>query len=234
MRAEPGYEQLGASLASELGDQLRRDGIRQIQAIVDDHDEPTQHLLTLGGFRRVTRVQQLWLDVQHRPRLRAHVEDISWQPARELAPEALSGLIDETFVETLDCPLINGLRSPEEVLTGFLNGQDYQSAVHHWWILRDADHVAGCMLLCQHSPELVELAYMGLRVEARGKGLGSVLIEKSLEVADKLAARMMIVGVDEQNWPALQAYQRHDFHSHGCKAVYFRDIDLQHAARRAA
>jgi len=59
-----------------------------------------------------------------------------------------------------------------------------------------------------HSPEgpVLEIVYMGLIPETRGKGLGRRLVEQAAKVAVSLGGTRFILGVDQTNRPARDIY----------------------------
>ncbi|MCA9161152.1 MAG: hypothetical protein KDA72_22630, partial [Planctomycetales bacterium] len=95
---------------------------------------------------------------------------LHWRPAHHFAHNRMAQFIESTFIDTLDCPAMNGRRSREEVLEGFLDGRKLRQIAPWWEVLEVDGRVAGCLLLQQHSPELVELVYMGLLPYSRGQG----------------------------------------------------------------
>ncbi len=126
----------------------------------------------------------------------------------------MAQFIEATFIDTLDCPAMNGRRSRGEVLEGFLDGRQLRQTAPWWEVLEVDGRVAGCLLLQQHSSELVELVYMGLLPCARGQGLGKGLVQRAISNARQLGSQTLVVAVDEQNWPALDVYRLCGFQRH--------------------
>jgi ribosomal protein S18 acetylase RimI-like enzyme len=139
---------------------------------------------------------------------------LGWRPAHHFAHNRMAQFIESTFIDTLDCPAMNGRRSRGEVLDGFLDGRKLRQIAPWWEVLEVDGRVAGCLLLQQHSPELVELVYMGLLPGSRGQGLGKTMVQRAINLARQFGSQTLVVAVDEQNWPALDIYRRCGFQSH--------------------
>jgi GNAT superfamily N-acetyltransferase len=175
-----------------------------------------------------TDVLQLFCDVTLNNRSPSHLPtELCWQPAESRSRDDLLQLIRSTFVDTLDCPILNQLRSADDVLSGFQDGRKL-AELPTWHLLHDTQQASdvGCLFLTRHSSEVLEIVYLGLTPSARGRRLGVSLINKALQTASELGARLLVAGVDCANWPALQAYYNQGFELHQSKSVFFRASDL--------
>ncbi|MBX3356079.1 MAG: GNAT family N-acetyltransferase [Phycisphaeraceae bacterium] len=123
---------------------------------------------------------------------------------------ALAGLLEATYRDTLDCPGLAGMRRPEEVLEGHRRGGRFDRSL--WTILRLEDEPVGAVLL-NAAPQIqaLELVYLGLVPEARGRGFGRVLLERALSLASREAVNRIVLAVDEENTPALRLYRAAGF-----------------------
>ncbi|NBV64284.1 MAG: N-acetyltransferase, partial [Planctomycetes bacterium] len=92
--------------------------------------------------------------------------------------DSMQSLLRSTYEETLDCPGLAELRSDADILAGHQRGGNFEPAL--WTVLRVEGRDAGAALL-NRSPanDSIELTYLGLAKWARGKGLGSLLMEGS-------------------------------------------------------
>jgi GNAT superfamily N-acetyltransferase len=87
-----------------------------------------------------------------------------------------------------------------------------------WCFVRreDGDHQnadIGCALMTGHPRNTqAELMYMGLVPEARGQGLGRVVVQHVKRVARTAGFRRLVVAVDRNNTPALRVYEGEGFH----------------------
>jgi mycothiol synthase len=131
--------------------------------------------------------------------------------------------MDRSYVRTLDCPELCGLRDTADVLESHRATGDWDP--HLWWLvfLRGEPH--GCLLL-NRCPEQrsVELVYLGLSPELRGKGLGAKLLALGLAHLDGESATHVACAVDVRNAPALALYTRLGFTSFTSRIGYVRRL----------
>ncbi len=142
------------------------------------------------------------------PSIRGRLD--SFVQAAAFSASRLADLLGDTFAGTLDCPLLNALRTPEDFLASFLDSEDLHPALP-WWVYLHDGCPAGCVLLKRHSADVVELAYMGLGRRFRGRGLGQVLVQHAIDQSTALGANLLIAAVDANNTPAVRTYAGNGF-----------------------
>jgi RimJ/RimL family protein N-acetyltransferase len=136
-------------------------------------------------------------------------------------PQRLAALLEQTYVDTLDCPGLDGVRPMDEVLEGYR--QQGQHRPQDWYIVQDEGVDIGALLLTEHpGVDNWELVYMGLVPAARGRGCGLRIIRFALDVAAQEGAQRLVLAVDAENIPALRAYERAGFIVWDQRIVYAR------------
>ncbi len=131
-------------------------------------------------------------------------------PAESLGREGLCRLLGRTYLETLDCPKLAGRRRLEDVLDGHRGTGRFDPNL--WTALCVAgDPVGLAMVNANPEAECLELVYLGLAPEFRGRGLGSLLLETAIRNAQHGGLPRLSLAVDEQNRPAIRLYRRHGF-----------------------
>ncbi len=191
---------------------LRDHDIDLAQALLDPNAPDEEAIFLAGKFRRLAELDYLERPVPRfgavpAPALPADVEIEPWQPDQH--PRLVS-LLTRTYVNTLDCPGLAGLRRTEDILAGHLaSGTPIPGA---WHLLRVGGVDAGALLL-NRSQEgtTVELVYLGLTPEARGRGLGRTLLTFGMSALDNDPARTIVLAVDRANLPAVGLYRRSGF-----------------------
>lgn len=125
---------------------------------------------------------------------------------RRLLAEAL----EASYTDTLDCPELCGMRSTDDVIDSHRASGRWDPDL--WWILMERGAPRGCMLL-SGTPGLdaIELVYLGLAPETRGRGLGRKLLELGTTSAALRGYGAMTCAVDLRNTPALRLYERSGF-----------------------
>lgn len=215
VRANRGFESFAGQLMVRMSDQLALRGILQTQALVDTADKSSEQILNRSNFHRVTSIRQLCKQLSERDQIAArsswselltHDPHWNWQAAHRFSQSEIAALIEQTFHRSLDCPILNGLRSAEEVMHGFLDGRSWNRELP-WWVMCHADRPVACCLLNQHTADLFELSYLGLIAPWRGQRLGRHLVQLGIERCFQAGGRYLSSAVDVQNWPAVKIYQ---------------------------
>jgi ribosomal protein S18 acetylase RimI-like enzyme len=81
-----------------------------------------------------------------------------------------------------------------------------------WHLLRVDGRDAGALLLNRtREGTTIELVYLGLTADVRGRGLGRTLLTFGLAALDGDPARTIVLAVDRANLPAVGLYRRSGF-----------------------
>ncbi|HTN74141.1 MAG TPA: GNAT family N-acetyltransferase [Pirellulaceae bacterium] len=134
----------------------------------------------------------------------------------------LERLIERTYVDTLDCPELNGVRSSADVIDGYLENGPWLP--DRWLLLQVGGVDVGCLLTTRHSAASCELVYLGLVPEIRGRGLGKLAIQHALWLARQLGCDEMTVAFDVRNTPARRIYEQAGFREYERRRVLLRVI----------
>ncbi|HET6573739.1 MAG TPA: GNAT family N-acetyltransferase [Fimbriiglobus sp.] len=210
----PGQDVIVAALARAVADRLHAAGVKQAQALLPPADRDRARPLEAVGFRHITRLTFLCRPVP------AGGFDADGSPLRFTPADgpAFADTLFATYDGTLDCPELNGTRTPDEVLAG------YRAAAADppdWWLASDGPGPAGVVLLAPGPrPGVVELSYLGLVPSARGRGLGRELVRHALARAAASAAEWLTLSADVRNEPALRVYRAHGFREYDLQDVF--------------
>lgn len=145
--------------------------------------------------------------------------------------------LERSYIGTLDCPELCGMRSVEDVLDSHQRVGVFDPAL--WWLVFDGDSPEGCLLLtvCPEH-DSVELVYLGLSPRVRGKGLGKTLMTFGLSrlypgsiAATNDQGRPCVQGtggltcaVDTRNEPAMRLYRQLGFASFARRLPFVRAL----------
>jgi ribosomal protein S18 acetylase RimI-like enzyme len=135
----------------------------------------------------------------------------------------LAEVLDRTFVGTLDCPELNGVRSTIESIAGYQASGQFDP--QFWQFAQQSGSDVGCVLINRHDDQTAELVYLGLAREARGKGGARELVQQALWQARQAGCAILSVAVDARNLPALRAYERAGFERFDARRVLLRVFD---------
>lgn len=133
----------------------------------------------------------------------------------EAARPALTQALERSYIDTLDCPGLCGLRATRDVIDSHQSTGAWTPDL--WFILERtpagaAPEAAGALLL-NPSPDTgsVELVYLGLAPEARGRGIASPLLRHGIGLAAQTGLSEIACAVDRGNTPAMRLYGRYGF-----------------------
>lgn len=134
---------------------------------------------------------------------------------------ALAAALDASYVDTMDCPKLCGLRDTRDVIASHRATGVYDPAL--WWIVRRDGHPEGCCLLSR-CPEhaSIELVYIGIGPKLRGLGIGRQLLRHAVTRAPTRDVREITCAVDRGNRPALRLYRELGFTEFAARAAFVK------------
>lgn len=191
-----------------------------------------------AGFRRVGNLAYLRRSLKGE-RTRSAGE-IDWPPGIRVVPFSdlppvlrtdgtLIEALESSYVDTLDCPELCGLRETADVLASHRATGIWDPSM--WWVVFDGEpgnggRASGCLLL-NRCPEqrAVELVYVGLSPSVRGRGIASRLLGLAIASAARgPATDELTCAVDRRNQPALNLYGRAGFKAIAERVAFVRPI----------
>ncbi len=228
LRAKRECEAKAGYLVKEYQQRLVDAGIAQIQALTDVKNISTKMVMLNSPFRQVTTVRHLWIDLKNKAAVRCpDLDGYTCEPASRFPRVEFDRLVEATFVGTLDCPDLDGVRSPAEVVSGFLETKTWEAGLP-WWVLCRQGQPVGCALVNVHPQQICELAYVGLIPSSRGRGLGRALVSFVVEHCRQSGGSYFTTAVDTQNWPACKIYEALKFSELRELAVWLPKISKTH------
>jgi len=122
----------------------------------------------------------------------------------------LARVVEATYRDSLDCPLVDGWREISDVLAGYRATGTYRPEL--WRLVRCQGETVGCLLLSDFPEhEQGELTYLGIDPQYRGLGLGLKVSRWTLCFARQTSWRRVLLAVDAQNHPARRIYEEAGF-----------------------
>ncbi len=156
-----------------------------------------------------------------------HVSRLQLRPVEHDGTQAMRDfeqLVQQTYVDSLDCPALEKFRSASEIINGYRHVAAY--APELWFTVEvTTDQVptptpVGSLILAKHpGPALydaettnpaavMELVYMGVTPEYRGRGYGQRMMWMIADICQQQSAERLILAVDQNNHPAIAAYHQ--------------------------
>lgn len=199
-------EALAATVAAAAGESLQAGGAF-VQALTDPRVRGERDVLRLAGMTLAATLAYLRLDLTGpAPAPGPAPAALSWRNGADFDDAQLSAVIRASYVQSLDCPQILGVRRGEDVLAGHRANGTYRREC--WWLARVDQRDAGCILVNDSLPPGGgEVAYLGVAAEFRRRGLGRALLEKAVVQARQRGLGYLALAVDERNDPAVALYR---------------------------
>jgi ribosomal protein S18 acetylase RimI-like enzyme len=136
--------------------------------------------------------------------------------------EQFSQAIRRSYESSLDCPALNGLRNIEDVIAGHKSGTEFDPNL--WIVLTENQRPIAVLLLGRSHGDALELVYLGLAPEARGRGIGDWLMQLALMKVSKEGRARLSLAVDSSNAPALALYYRHGMKRIGARVALLKTL----------
>lgn len=200
--------------------------VQLAQALVDPAQEPLERALRSARFTQLATLELMRRRIDPAdqpppplpPELADHVQVVPWRP--DLDGEILS-VLDASYIDTLDCPGLRGLRRTTDILAGHRGAGRFDGDL--WSVIQLDGRSVGVVLLnpCPDQ-ETVELVYVGLCPSVRRRGLGGWMIEFAMAQAATTSMTWLTLAVDQDNHPAMSVYRRLGFQSTSLRTAYIR------------
>lgn len=221
---------LSTSESSALGDaltavgrHLRVRGVTLVQGLLPPEDRQRPPIFTASGYRFLAELIYMERGLAEKaPKFMAprRLRFVTYGGGRRgLFLEAL----EASYRQSLDCPGLTGLRRSVDVLAGHMATGEYEP---EGWFLAMMDGVPAGVLLTARTPNrrMLEIVYMGVAVEARGRGVGNGLMQRALAYAGTRGVDVVTLAVDSINEPARRLYARWGFHETARRRAWIRAL----------
>ncbi len=213
MLPEPG--ELGIETPAQRGtllavaEALDAGALHYSQALLEPGARTGPQLLREAGFRRISRLAYL-LHAGGAPRAESRTAPVEWRSYDDALRPLLAETIRASYRDSLDMPELAGRRPMDDVLASHQAAGEFDPAL--WELALVGEKPAGCVLLApQFGGRLLELVYLGVVPEFRGRGVGGQLVARALEHARRRGVTHVLVAVDVRNAPARRLYSRFGF-----------------------
>jgi ribosomal protein S18 acetylase RimI-like enzyme len=205
------------ALTAAALDLLRGRGARLAQALLTAEEVLHAAPLLRHGFRHVTVLEYLWHPLD--PPSEDPPERLTYDAYDAGAAAPFHETLLRTYENTLDCPELNPIRAVDDVIAGHQAQGRYDP--QRWWLARENGRPVGVLLL-NEIPEWrsLDVAYLGVVPEVRGRGHGRELARRALRAARAAGASKSTLAVDRRNVPARRLYARLGFEPFDERAVF--------------
>jgi mycothiol synthase len=217
----PAFDSLAArQLMAGIDQVLKARGTALAQMLFSPSEPIDEKLLAVGGFSKLADLAYLTLERTNF--FKDFIESqLEFLPRATEFPDRLHAVIEQSYQGTLDCPELNDVRGPADVVEGYKVQGKFDP--DKWFLVRREGEDVGVLILAEHPPgETWELVYMGVVPRVRGRGFGEAIVRFGIEQTRQSKAERLVLAVDERNTQALEVYQKLGFVMWDRRRVYAR------------
>ena len=205
---------------------LAANDVTLAQVLFDPSEGAACTAFERAGFHRLAAISYLERPLERRgsrSELAPLPADVTIEPYDEAHRDAVLRILDASYVDTLDCPGLRGLRRTEDILAGHQGTGVFDPGL--WSLLRVDDVPRGILMFNAIPPsQTIELVYLGLDATVRGRGLGRLLLEHGLDRLRTRRERAITLAVDDDNAPAAALYRSVGFRRVLRRIALIRDL----------
>ncbi|HEX3359149.1 MAG TPA: GNAT family N-acetyltransferase, partial [Tepidisphaeraceae bacterium] len=212
-----------AKLVGAVSDHYARRGVQLAQMLIDPIHRPIINLYRSAGFDELAELVYLQKTVRGRAEMPQFQGDLTLKSYSEHTHAAFVQAIRGSYEASRDCPALNGVRDMDDVIAGHRATGDFDPRL--WGILCRREKPVAVLLLSRlPQGAVMELVYLGLMAEARGKGIGDLLMKQAIATTAAEGRESLSLAVDAGNGPALGLYYRHGMQRIGSRVALLRDL----------
>jgi mycothiol synthase len=201
-------------------------GVHLAQVLAEPGAVDMQRVYGECGFQQIAELLYLQSAIRRAPAPPRLPDGCAWHTYGEQTHSLFCRVIASTYMQSLDCPALSGLRDIEDIVAGHRASGEFDP--RHWFALTRREEPVGVALLTRvPRVEMAELVYLGLTPEARGQGLGDVTMKQALWGVSQMGLQRLTLAVDSRNAPALKLYYRHGLGHIGSKTAMLRDLRVK-------
>ena len=211
--------------------QIKPDKASMLQVLIEPDEDLLHESLTDAGFAELAMLDYLQRSVPRQSRSPNWPADVTIESFERARIDDFAAALEASYEQTLDCPMLCGMRRTSDVIAGHMSAGRFEPNL--WTLLRIQGRPSGVLLLAPiDQQDCIELVYLGLAREARGRGLVSMLIELGLNQSLKAHLPVMTLAVDRLNKPVMRLYLRHGFYRVARRGALVLSVcDPGHTAR---
>ncbi len=219
----PRHELAGRGLIDHVAAEFKSRNTDLAQVLLDPAQQTAQRLYTASGFSRMAELLYLQAVIRRSTPAPKLPPAFSLQTYSTQAHPIFAATILSTYENSLDCPALNGLRDIEAIIAGHRATGEFDPRL--WFLLLENQTPRGILLLNSLSRnDTLELVYLGLTPQSRGRHLSDLLMHHALHTAAQQRFTRLSLAVDANNPPALQLYYRHGLQRITSKIALIRDL----------
>lgn len=149
--------------------------------------------------------------------------DVVVEDYRLVDGDVFRNTLGRTYEGSLDCPRLNGARTIEEIVQSHRHTGIHDPKL---WLVAKVGGIPIGMALLTHVPlqAAMEIVYIGVVPEARGRAYGSFLVRLAIENAMRTNCKHLMLAVDQRNHYARKIYSSFGFEETDRRHAWIRTL----------
>jgi mycothiol synthase len=197
--------------------------VHWVQVLIDPEQRAGRQFFAEQGFFEIAELIYLQGQVHRSSKAAKLPAGMHWEGYGPDTHGRFAQTILQSYQDSLDCPRLSGLRQIEDIIAGHKATGEYDPML--WRLLCEDGQPLGVLLLSRVvMTDAMELVYLGLVPQARGRGLGGLLMQEAMHMIVQDNRRRLTLAVDSLNVPALRLYYAHGMQRLTSKIAMIRDL----------
>jgi ribosomal protein S18 acetylase RimI-like enzyme len=196
-------------------------GLSLVQSLLDEGSGADGDVLAEAGYRHLADLAYLRLGLDDQAWASESggggLSTVSWGG---FTSEQLAEVVSRTYVDSMDCPGLSGLRRVEDVIAGHQASGTFTPET--WWLVYRGDEPAGCILINRTSGLSAEVVYLGVVPEHRRSGVARAMVRLASSRLSSEGLVQLTLAVDTRNAPARRLYAGLGFEETSRRVAYIR------------
>jgi len=197
--------------------EIFRKGARLIEGFARSRREA--RLLRSSGFNMFANLILMQRGPRKGDSKKSEEGILRWECYSKRNEAEFTEVFERTQRGSLDCPrLPRVIEADKSILAQKMLG-GFDPAL--WLLARKGPEAVGLLLLSRQEDPFINLTYLGVVPEQRGKGYGGMLLERAIYMVCGLEGKTLSLAVDEENRFALRLYREGGFKVTGRIGGYY-------------
>jgi ribosomal protein S18 acetylase RimI-like enzyme len=198
---------------------LRQRGAKLAQSLLIADDRPLAESLVRNGFNYITSLWYLRHELAGPPVYSTNIDHLSYETYGNADLTLFHQTLMRTYVDTEDCPEVNGIRTIDEIIAG--HKAQGRHDPDRWWLAFAGHQPVGVLLVVDMAAgQGWDISYVGVVPEARRQGHGRELTCKAIRAALAANIQQLTLAVDTRNQAARCLYEGLGFHPYDQREVF--------------
>ena len=203
-----------------------RGGVSVIQSLIDPGQVIEGQVLERAGLSRLAKLIYMQKTIEPgehrvpRPTALAGCDKPTIQTYSPATHANFARAIEASYIDTLDCPGLVGLRQTDQIIEGHKGTGRFDP--QQWLVYFDeANNPIAVLLLAEVAQGSgMELVYLGVAPDYRGKKIGGMLMRYAVSETARLGGTRLYLAVDDRNDRAVRLYTAMGFRASTRKIAY--------------